>query len=92
MAEAGERESLTLKWGTLKGWSFHEDGPAMAAFRRYCEQPVSMGAMSQRDTPEQRQAICDIIDALDADTVYLDWDAKDVSKDEAKEYVLGYRS
>jgi hypothetical protein len=83
-------EQLTLKWGTLKGWKLDEDGPAFAAIKRYHEDGVALGAAQQRDTAAQKQAICDIIDALDADTVYLDWDGKHVSKDEAKKYVLGY--
>lgn len=46
--------------------------------------------MVQRDTASQKQAICDIIDALDNDTVYLDWDGKYVSKSEAKKYIREY--
>lgn len=90
MTDKIKTESLSLKWGTLKAWDLDDDGPAFAAFKRYCEAPASMGAMQQRDTPEQKQAICDIIDALNAETVYLDWDGKDVSKDEARRYVVEY--
>jgi len=87
----GRPESLTLKWGTLKDWNLTKDGPAFAALKRYHEcGSVSMSAATQRDTDEQKQAICDIIDALNADTVYLDWDDKTVSKDEAKRYVMEY--
>lgn len=85
------KESLTLKWGTLKAWDIDESGPAFAALKHYHEcAPVMMGAAQQRDTPEQKQAICDLIDALDAETVYLDWDGVHVSKDEAKKYVMEY--
>jgi hypothetical protein len=84
-------EHLTLKWGTLKSWHVNEDGPAFAALKRYHEAgPVSWGAAQQHDTPEQKAAICEIIDALDAESVYLDWDGKSVSKEEAKEYVMNY--
>jgi hypothetical protein len=30
------------------------------------------------------------MDECEGDTIYLDWDGKDVSKQEAKEYVLNY--
>ncbi len=86
-----QTEHLTLKWGTLKGWDLNEDGPAFAALQRYAEEPVAMGAMQQRDTDAQRQAICDIIDALDG-TITNDWTGEQMTKDEAKKYVLEYRS
>ena len=90
--ETTEPESLTLKWGTLKAWNLNENGPAFAAYKRYHEAgKVMAGAMQQDDTDAQRDAICEIIDALNSDTVYLDWDGKDVSKDEAKAYVRDYR-
>lgn len=83
-------ERLTLKWGTLKDWDLDEKGPAFAALKRYHEGEVSLSAMAQHDTPEQKAAICDLIDALDADTVYLDWDGEYVSKEDAKRYVMEY--
>lgn len=83
-------DSLTLKWGTLKAWDLKSDA-ARAAAQRYLETGEhSMSAMGQRDTAEQKAALCGLIDALDAETVYLDWDGKDVSKDEAKAYVMDY--
>lgn len=89
--EQGER--LTLKWGTLKAWHVNEGGPAHEALERYHKcGPVSWGAAQQHDTPEQKAALCDMIDALDAESVYLDWDDKHVSKDEAKRYVMEYGS
>lgn len=83
-------ERLTLKWGTLKSWRVNPDGPAAVALQRYADGGMSMSAAMQHDTPEQKAAICDLIDALDAETVYLDWEDKHVSKEEAKRYVLEY--
>lgn len=84
-------ESLSLKWGTLKAWDLNPDGPAMAALRKWSEAgPVSASAMMQSDNDAQVDAICEIIDALDADTIHLDWDGKDVSKEAAKVYVREY--
>ena len=64
----------------------------MAAIRRYHEiGRVSWGAMTQKDTDEQKACICEAIDALDSETVHLDWDGEDVSKEQAKKYVMEYR-
>ena len=84
-------ESLTLKWGTLKGWNFDEDGPAMARLSEYAEMGMSLGAATQHDSPEQVEKICEIIDALDAPTVTNSWEGTDMSKEEAKQYVRNYR-
>lgn len=80
---------LALKWGTLKAWSFRQP-KTIELLRRYTAIGASAGAMTQHDTPEQKQLICDMIDAGDFDTVYLDWDGEHVSKDRAKEYVMNY--
>lgn len=82
-------ETLYLKWGTLKGWDVNPDGPAMAALRRYHEQGVAGGAMMQKDTPEQVEIICEVIDAIDGKIVN-DWSGERMSKDEAKAYVREY--
>ena len=37
---------------------------ARAAAQRYADGGMSMSAMAQRDTPEQKQALCDLIDAI----------------------------
>ena len=82
-------EYLLLKWGTLKGWVVTGNEKALAALKRYHDAPVSMGVMSQRDTPEQKQAICDLIDAINGE-ISNDWSGERMTKDEAKKYVLEY--
>lgn len=82
-------ESLTLKWGTLTGWSL-TTAASRAAFKRYADLGMSLSAMAQHDTPEQQTALLDLIDVVDCDKIYLDWDGKYVSKDEAKDYVRNY--
>ena len=82
-------EYLTLKWGTLKAWKFEKTNErAIALLTKYHELGASISAAMQHDTPEQKQIICDLIDSGEFDTVYLDWDDKDVSKQEAKDYVM----
>lgn len=83
-------EGLTLKWGTVKGWNLKEDGPAFAALKKYHEiGNVSFGVMQQRDTDEQRQALCECIDAVDGE-IWNDWEGRAMTKDEAKKYITEY--
>lgn len=82
-------EHLLLKWGTLKGCKVESDA-ARAALRKYHEEPTTLGAMQQRDTATQQQALCDLIDAIDGD-IQNDWTGDMMSKEEAKKYVLEYR-
>jgi len=84
-----ETDKLTLKWGTLKAWHLHSD-KGLELLKQYMSLGASCSAMLQHDTPEQKELICQIIDECNAPTIYLDWDDKDVSKDEAKRYVMEY--
>lgn len=81
-------EYVLLKWRTLKGWGDLSGNPAaIDALTRYNDAPVSMGAMTQRDTPEQKQALCDLIDAVNG-PVENDWSGETMTKEDAKKYVL----
>ncbi len=84
-----EKDHITLKWGTLKSWDLHSD-TTIELSQKY----FSLGrssAMVQRDTPEQKELICQMIDECNADTIYLEWDGIDATKEEAKKYVREYR-
>jgi len=81
-------EYLLLKWGTLKGWNI-ESKAASVAFQRYVDGGMCVSAMAQHDTPEQKQALCDLIDAIDGE-ISNDWSGETMTKDEAKKYVLDY--
>ena len=85
-------ESLLLKWGTLKGWDVESDA-SLAALKRYAESENGMcvSVAMQHDTPDQKQALCDLIDAIDGE-ITNDWSGERMTKDEAKRYVLEYRS
>lgn len=83
-------DRLGLKWGTLKSWKC-ESEKAQAALDKYASiGEHSMSAAMQHDTDAQKVALCELIDAVDCDTIYLDWDGKDVTRDEAKRYVMDY--
>lgn len=81
---------LTLKWGTLKSWDFTNSFKCLTLLEEYCSIGNSASAMLQYDTPRQKEIICELIDYCEGDTIYLEWDGVDVSKQEAKEYVMTY--
>ena len=81
-------QSLTLKWGTIKGWDGLSD-ESVAILQRYADLGMSLGAMQQKDTPEQKEILCELIDAIDGE-IWNDWDGKTMTKDEAKTYVMEY--
>ena len=78
---------LFLKWGTVKGWELDTD-EAKAALQKWADYGVSISAMEQKDGPEQKQALIDAIDFMDE--IWLDWERKQVSREEAKEYIRNY--
>jgi hypothetical protein len=82
-------EHLLLKWGTLKGWDFGDNDKAREAAVRYAEMGMSVSAMAQSDTQDQKQALCDLIDAING-PITNDWSGEKMTKDEAKKYVLEY--
>jgi hypothetical protein len=83
-------ETLLLKWGTLKAWRV-KNARAMELLQKYHELGSSMSAAEQRDTPEQKQIICDLIDCIDGE-IRSDWSGETLSKEDAKKYVLEYRN
>jgi len=84
-----QKESIWLKWRTLKSWEFHSE-QAEKLLREYNEIGSELSAMMQHDTPRQKEIICELIEIGNFETVYLDWDGIEVSKDKAKEYVINY--
>jgi len=88
--ETKTKNYLTLKWGTLKSWHFDSD-KCRALLTEYMEIGSSLSAAMQKDTPRQKEIICELIDECDGDTIFLDWDGVDVPKEEAKKYVIDYK-
>lgn len=85
------KDQLSLKWGTLKSWDLHSE-KGKKLLQEYNNLGSSFSAMSQRDTPRQKELICEMIDECNAEKIYLDWDGKYVTKEEAKNYVLTYNN
>jgi hypothetical protein len=82
-------DHITLKWGTLKSWCLSSD-KGQDLLKEYFKIGASLSAMTQRDTAEQKKLICEMIDECRSPEIYLDWDGKYVSKEEAKKYVMNY--
>jgi len=81
-------ESITLKWGNLKGWSSLTPA-AIDAGHRFLE-TTGMSAMEWL-SDQQKELLCIFIDALGPDaTITNDWTGEAMSKDEAKAYVREY--
>lgn len=81
-------DEITLKWGTLKGWRIESD-----AFRnllqKYVDLGASMSCAAQQDTDEQKKLLVEMV-SLPGMKIYLDWDGKYVTKDEAIKYITEY--
>ena len=84
-----ENEYISLKWGTLKAWKI-TSAKGLELMKRYHDLGSTYSSMQQNDTREQKDIICQMIDECSADTIHLDWDGLDVTKEEAKKYVLEY--
>ena len=81
---------IALKWGTLKGWRLKNSPEAFEALKQYHELGVSMSAMAQKDTPEQKALICKMIDTVNG-PIENDWEGEQFeTKDAAKKYVMDY--
>lgn len=78
-------DSLSLKWGQVK-FAFLNSKAALEA-----SQKLDEIRYADTQSPEvTKLALCDLIDSLQADTVYLEWEERHASKEEAKAYVMGY--
>lgn len=88
MTKTTEPDEITLKWGTLKGWS-----PKTEAYknllRKYFDLGTTMGCAQQRDTDEQNNLLVEMV-SLPGMKIYLDWDGKYIEKDEAVKYITEY--
>jgi hypothetical protein len=85
-------DELSLKWGTWKSMKLNSDA-ARLAYDKYKVLPdgeIEIGKFRTGETLEQREALCELIDAVDCEKIYLSWDGKYVSKEDAKRYVMGY--
>jgi hypothetical protein len=81
---------LLLKWGAPKGWKI-SDPECLALLQKYYDLGESPSAMAQPNTGEHKAVLCDLIDRFSG-SISNDWDGKDYTKQEAKDYVNNYGS
>jgi hypothetical protein len=80
------KESLLLKWGTVKGWDDISD-QSMEILRRF----FADGIMTGHPNEGRRAILCELIDQFDG-TIRNNWSGEIMSKDEAKNYVNEHQS
>ena len=81
-------EEVTLKWGTLKGWSGLSER-SMEILKRYFVDGIPGSCMADRPDAKRKGILCELIDQLDGQ-IYNDWDGEYISKDAAKKYITEY--
>lgn len=86
-----DRETLRLKWGSVKGWENLSDVGA-AALQKWADLGASMSAMTHPKTDEHNEALCNAIDVIagNGGTIWNDWDGVEMTAEKAKAYVRGY--
>lgn len=81
-------ESLTLKWGSVKGWDDLSE-KSQEILARYFADGVPLSAMADKPTEERREVLCELIDQFTGE-IWNDWDGVVMNKDDAKKYVREY--
>lgn len=81
-------EALALKWGTVKGWDGLSE-KSQEILKRYFADGVPMSAMADRPGTDRQAILCELIDQIDGE-IWNDWEGKEMSKAEARDYVLNY--
>lgn len=80
--------SLSFKWGTLKGWS-SVNKECIPLLEKYFADGVPLGCASDRPTEDRKKILCEAIDLFIGE-LHNDWTGKQMTKDEAKKYVMEY--
>jgi hypothetical protein len=81
-------DHILLKWGTLKGWNLNKKA-SQELVQKYANLGTSYSAMAQKDTPEQKLILCDLIQQHDG-TITNDWDGNKYTKEQAIDYIMNY--
>lgn len=85
-----QKEYLALKWGGIKGYNIKTPASKAALDNFKSLNDGCVGGMFNRQNSAQKEALCKLIDVLDASEIFLSWDAEYVSKERAKEYIMNY--
>lgn len=79
---------VKLKWGTIKGYRIN-DPETFKLLEEYFSEGVPLSAMHDCPDTARKEILCKIIERI-GKPVYLDWDGKYVSVEEAQKYVMEY--
>lgn len=82
-------ESLLLKWGTVKSWHDLTER-SKEIMTRYFEEGIPTSCMADHPDNNRKQIICELIDQFSGE-IHNDWSGEQMSKDEAKKYIMEYR-
>lgn len=82
---------LMLKWGTLKGYELESDGAKDALNSYLAAGDRSISVIAQHDSEEQKRLLCAVVDSIRG-VIVNDWSGEEMTKDEAKKYILEYKS
>ena len=58
-----KQDFVTLKWGTMKSWNISSE-KGKELLKKYYGLGCSISAAMQKDTPEQKELICQMIDTV----------------------------
>ena len=81
---------LLLKWGGWKSWN-SENEEIQKLMKQHDDLGQSLSAMLQHDTSEQTELLCQIVDLIDG-IIQNDWSGEYYTKEQAKEYLRGYKA
>ena len=73
----------------MKSWDLKGDETAFALLKKWHEIGVSVSAAAQRDTPEQKQILCELIDVFKGE-IQNDFDGETYTKEQAKKYIMEF--
>ena len=82
------RESLLLKWGTVKGWAYLS-AASQKLLTEYYSDGEPLSCMTDHPSPERKSVLCELIDQIDG-VIQNDWSGEILTKEAAKKYILEY--
>lgn len=83
-----EEDYILLKWGTLKGWKVSSK-ESVALLERYDNLGASLSCMAQKDTEEQKNILCELIQQHEG-SIMNDWSGEEYTKEQAIDYIRNY--
>ncbi len=83
------KDYISLKFRTLKEQNLNSE-KGKILLKEYFSLGNSGSCLGQKDSPRQKELICQMIDESNCEQILMDFDGTYVSKREAKTYVMNY--